>query len=639
MKKVISSILIILSMGMYGQEPNQSETPFIKAENESGAPVDVPLQSISAEVKIAGVIAEVTSKQVYFNSSEKPVNAQYIFPCSTKAAVYAMTMKIGDRLIVAKIKEKKEAKQQFEEAVQKGKTASLLQQHRPNVFQMDLGNIPPLTRVEIALKYTEFIESEDGVYQFVYPTIVGKRYDKEVEGSESWSLNPYANLDQGEEPNVKLPEFNIQVTLRTPLPIHGLNIISHQSEINYLGRKEANVILNNGQKTENKDFILQYRLKGEKVETGMMLWEGEKENFFLFMGESPKRVVPDEIPPREYFFIVDVSGSMNGFPLNISKMLMREILNDLRPQDKFNVLLFAASSQVLFKSPQTASRANISNAISFIDGSSGSGGTHLLSALQDAFSYVDQNSSSAFVILTDGFVTVEKKAFDFISNNLHKASFYPIGIGASVNRHLIEGIAHFGRTEPFIITKPEQGKKTAKRFKEYVSAPVLTNIDVVFDGLETYDVIPASVPDLLGDRPVTVFGKWKGTPKGEVLLTGISATGKYTYTTKVKKNQGDEKNMSLMYLWARNKLKTLSDYNTLSHTDEYKNEIKKIGLKYSLLSEYTSFLAIDEDKQVVEQKPLIPHNPGAVPEPHEWAIIILSAAFLAFSFLKSRFFS
>ena len=640
MKKLF--LLFQLSLSYFlliAQVDEHSEAPFIKAETNSGVVLDVPLKAVKAEVQIAGIIAQVKSYQTYENTSDEPVNAQYVFPGSTRAAVYGMTMKIGNRTIQAKIKEKQEAQEQFDQAVQEGKTASLLQQHRPNVFQMDMGNIPPHTLVEIELSYTELIESEAGVYEFVYPTIVGKRYDQEVEGSENWTLNPYANLDQGEEPKIKLPSFDIQVKLQTPIPVHGVNVDSHKTSIDYLGKKEVTITLNNGNQTENKDFILKYRMKGDQVETGLMLWEGEEENFFLYMGESPERIFPDEIPPREYFFVVDVSGSMNGFPLDISKELMQHILKDLRPQDKFNVLLFAASSEVLFKKPQSATIQNINQAIRFLDNQNGNGGTNMLSALRNAFKHVNQTSSTSFVILTDGFVTVEKEAFDLISNNLHEANFYPIGIGSSVNRHLIEGIAHIGQSEPFFITRPEQGQLVSSQFKNYVSAPVLTNIQLEFDDFKTYDVIPASIPDLLGERPVAVFGKWEDKPTGQIKLTGISGKGSYENTTKVKKRDIDINNEALKYLWARKKLQTLSDYNSLSYKDEFKTKITEIGLKYSLLSEFTSFLAIDENQQALEQETVVSPNPGAVPEPHEWALIALTAIFTIIVVLKSRLFS
>jgi len=638
MKNNTLSLLLITAFQLaFGQYVDKTETPYIKAKTEDGMMINVPLESVNVKVNIAGIIADVFSTQVYNNTSNQPVSAQYVFPGSTHAAVYGMTMKIGNRIINAKIKEKEQATEEFKNAVNQGKTASLLQQHRPNVFQMDIGNIPAKTKVEIELQYTELLQPEEGIYEFVYPTIVGKRFDQEVEGTEQWTLNPYANLDQGNKPRIDPPKFDVQVSLQTPIPIQGLKIPSHKVKVEYLNRKKAQVDLDNGNQTENKDFVLKYKLKGDRIETGIMLWEGEDENFFLYMGESPKRINPDEIPPREYFFIVDVSGSMNGFPLDISKTLMKNILNDLKPIDKFNVMLFAASSEVLFDEPQNATALNIKNAIGFLDHQNGIGGTHLLGALQEAFDHVNQTSSTSFVILTDGFVTVEKNAFDFISKNLHAANFFPIGIGSSVNRYLIEGLAHIGQTEPFFIMKPEQGTTISEKFKNYVSSPVLTNIKIQFDDFQTYDVIPQSIPDMLGERPVISYGKWKGKPKGEFLLTGNNAKGEYQNKTKVNQKLINSENKALRHLWARKKLQILSDYNTLSRSEDFKEKITEIGLKYSLLSEFTSFLAIDDNNQAIEQKQEnVPATIGSVPEPHEWALIALTAIFVSFAFLKSR---
>jgi Ca-activated chloride channel family protein len=208
-----------------------------------------------------------------------------------------------------------------------------------------------------------------------------------------------------------------------------------------------------------------------------LLHRGDKENFFLMMLQPPKRIITKEIPYREYIFIVDVSGSMNGFPLDISKELLRNLIGNLQEVDRFNVLLFASGSSLMSEKSLPATEQNIKKAIRLIERERGGGGTELLPALKRALALPrGEGYSRSVVIVTDGYVHVEKEAFDLIRNNLGKANMFPFGIGSSVNRFLIEGMARAGMGESFVITRPDDAKKTATKFRKYIASPVLTQI-------------------------------------------------------------------------------------------------------------------------------------------------------------------
>ncbi|MBA7525857.1 hypothetical protein ES705_18015 [subsurface metagenome] len=568
---------------------------FIKSDNPE---VDqLPLKETAARVNIAGVIADVTITQVYENQGKNTLEAIYVFPASTRAAVYSMKMTIGEREIFAIIQEKELARQNYEQAMAEGKTASLLEQKRPNVFQMSVANILPGDNKKVELSYTELLVPESGVYEFVYPTVVGPRYSNQpletASPDENWIANPYTH--EGEKPTYT---FNITVTIAAGLPVHDVRCPSHETNIVFESPNAVSILLKNTSTFEgNRDFIVRYRLAGNKIESGLLLFKGEKENFFLAMMQPPKRVNNDQIPPREYVFIVDVSGSMYGFPLDISKKLLRNLISNLRPEDRFNVLLFAGGSRIFSEHSLPATKANISNAINLIDNQRGGGGTELLPALKRALALKGtEDYSRSFVIVTDGYVTVEKEAFDLIRNNLSIANFFSFGIGSSVNRYLIEGMAHVGFGEPFIITNEQEAGQKAGKFRKYILHPVLTNIKVDFKGFDTYDVEPLGIPDVLAQRPVIIFGKWKGEAKGEIILQGKGGKGMYNYKINVGKVEPHAGNTGLKYLWARERIRILDDFNNLnSYGNKYGKEITGLGLKYNLLTRYTSFIAIDSE--------------------------------------------
>ena len=576
-------------------EKEKTLSPYFMIPKGDPSTDKMPLLSTSADVKIAGVIADVTIAQVYKNEGEKPIEAIYVFPASTRAAVYSMQMTIGERKIVAKIEERKKAREAYEEARNNGQSASLLEQERPNVFTMSVANIMPGDEILVEMSYTELLIPESGVYEFVYPTVVGPRYSNNMEdlasNTNNWIRNPYTR--EGEAP---LYDFDIKASISAGLPIQEISCKTHDMAIIYDDPSLATLKLKDGRAASgNRDVIIRYRLAGGKIESGLLLYEGKEENFFLAMIQPPARPTAEQIPPREYVFIVDISGSMWGYPLDVSKEMMQNLLGKLKPTDCFNILLFAGGSSLFSERSLEANESNIRKGINFIDRQHGGGGTELLPALKRALALKGtEDYARSFVILTDGYVSVEKEAFDLIRASLGEANFFPFGIGSSVNRHLIEGMAHAGMGSPFVVTSGENADATAERFRNYIQHPVLTNIEVSYDGFEVYDVEPLSMADVFAERPLVIFGKWKGKAGGSILIEGTSGEGRYINKLDVDDYTSDTRNAALTYLWAREKIKVLDDYASLNlYTSGLEEEVTALGLKYNLLTQYTSFVAID----------------------------------------------
>jgi Ca-activated chloride channel family protein len=272
---------------------------------------------------------------------------------------------------------------------------------------------------------------------------------------------------------------------------------------------------------------------------------------------------------------------------------MRDLLGRLRPTDKFDVILFSGWSALYSPKSVDASKDEIAKATSFIDKETGGGGTELLPAIQQAMSLPrpDGNVSRSFVVVTDGYIAEEPAVFDQIRDHLGEANVWSFGIGSSVNRHLMDGIAKAGQGEAFTILDPKESAAAAAKFRAYVETPVLTKVEVKFDGLQTYDVQPKVLPDVFANRPVVVFGKYKGAPTGKVTLTGVSGRGRFVSTLDAGAVKPDAANSALSYLWARDKVSELSDFY---NEDKNKAEVTALGLKYNLLTKFTSFIAVQQ---------------------------------------------
>ncbi len=571
-------------------------SPYFFVMSKDTAIDQMPLKSTSAEAHISGVIANVTVRQTYCNEGDSVLEAIYVFPASTRAAVHYMQMSLGNRILIAEIREKEEAREIYEQAKEEGKTVTLLEQERPNVFKMSVGNILPGDTIEVEMRYTELLVPVEGEYEFVYPTVVGPRYVSPSEDGESWTETPYQH--EGEDP---LYDFHFEICINAGMAIKKVYSPSHPT-LYFNGSNNQTACASETLKG-NKDVVVKYCLSGTQIESGFLTYEGDDENFFLAMFQPPKNPQEYQLPPREYVFIMDVSGSMRGFPLDVSKALLTDLVGGLRAQDRFNLVFFAGGNYVLSPTSLPATLENIDMAIQAINDKLGGGGTELLSALNTALSLPGtEDYARTFVIATDGYVSVERQSYDLIRRNLGNANFFAFGIGSSCNRYIIEGIAHAGMGEPFVLLNQTEAEAEAVRFRKYIEFPVLTNIDIKFENFAPYDVEPLNVPDVFAERPVILFGKYSGDLIGTISISGLSGNMFYNDKLDLGKYKSDPDNAALRYLWARHKIQMLDDYagvpsgywDTENYfKDSIKNVVTELGLKYNLLTQYTSFVAVD----------------------------------------------
>lgn len=451
----------------------------------------------------------------------------------------------------------------------------------------------------MSLRYTELLVPREGRYEFVYPTVVGPRYNSprgEAAG-ERWVAQPTLRAGVA-----STAAFALRVALDTPLPARDVASPSHALEVIEHGPRRMEVALKDepGRPAANRDFVLRYGLGGEGVASGLLLQRDEGGNgkggeggHFIAVVEPPKAVAPAAVVPREYVFVVDISGSMHGFPLDTAKVLMQRLLADLRPSDRFNVMLFSGSARMLAAAPVTATQANVAAAVRLRE-TGGGGGTEIVPALEQVAALPKADDvSRTVVVVTDGYVAVEKRVFQLVRRELGRSNVFAFGIGASVNRHLIEGIARAGQGEAFVVTRPEQAAGEAERFRRMIDSPVLTQVSARFEGgLQALDVAPAHLPDVLGGRPVVLTGRWSGRPEGALVVEGRNADGPQRMVVDLAQAQARE-GAALRLLWARERIAALADEEAIAGGQPHKAAITALGLQHGLLTAYTSFIAVD----------------------------------------------
>jgi Ca-activated chloride channel family protein len=583
---------------------DHSLSPYLYIAGDDPAHDQVPLKKTWAEVNIAGVIAAVNVHQIFENTGAKPIEAIYVFPASTRAAVHAMRMKIGSRTIDAKIERKAEARAQYEAAKQSGKRASLLEQERPNVFTTSVANIMPGDRIEVELDYSELVVPENATYEFVYPTVVGPRYagganPKQDRMSDQWMANPH--LPEGkQEPYA----WDLRVHLQTGIGLKEVSSPSHKIAVSYAGPSTADIKLDQSG-GGNKDFILRYRLAGDKIETGLLQFEESSaglgrpaEKFFALLVEPPRRPTLADVPGREFIFLLDVSGSMHGFPIETSKELMRNLLPKLRPTDHFNLVFFSGANYVWSPSgSRPATENNIKEGIDCILKQYGSGGTELMGGLEAAYAIppVGKGISRTVVVITDGYVGIEAKAFRFVRERLDQANLFAFGIGSSVNRALIEGMARAGLGEPFVVLGPQKAAAEAEKLRQMIDRPLLTDIEVRFGDNGAYEVAPEKIPDLMAERPLLIYGKYRGDKPTRIEISGRTGHGAFHHAVDLRPADARNENHALRALWARKWVEVLEDEFHMGGGKPVEDAITDLGLFYNLLTPFTSFVAIDSE--------------------------------------------
>ncbi|MCH6259150.1 VWA domain-containing protein [Puniceicoccaceae bacterium K14] len=593
--KLLGCLLIFILSAVFPSSfgDEAAAAPYFEVDQSKFSFESFPLKSSKADVRIAGIIAEVTVTQVYQNDGDSTIEATYVFPGSTRAAVHGLEMRLGNRVVKAVIEEKKKARRMYETAKLEGKTTSLLEEHRPNVFQMNLANILPGDEVTVVLSYTEWISSEKGIFEFVYPMVVGPRYSGEAsEIGEAWARNPY--LGEGDPGDTK---HDVSVTLEAGVPVHAIQSPSHTVSADFSGTGGATVSLKDpNELSGNRDFVLRYSLSGTSPASGLIVSKSDSGNYFLAMVQPPVRETITRELNKDYIFVVDVSGSMHGFPLDTTKDLMERLFATLDENDRFNVILFAGTSAFFSEKSLVATSDNKQSALRFIKKEHGGGGTELMSAMKRVYeSEVEEGLSRSVVVITDGYISAEAELFQLVERSLNSSNVFSFGIGSSVNRFLIDGLARVGQGEPSVVLHPREARDKALRFSEYVSTPLITNLRVDWEGTEIASIEPLSLPDLLAERPIYVFGKWEGEQSGVLNIRGRSVDGdfisKLDFSEATVLPEGDR---SLELIWARNRIQRLSDYSALGQKNDLKGEITNLGLTHGLLTKYTSFVAVDE---------------------------------------------
>jgi len=581
----------------------------LQVVDPTGKPKAVcPLKHTDVKAQISGFLSRVTVTQEFENPFQEKIEAVYTFPLPQNAAVDDMTMLVGDRTVRGKILRREEAEAVYEAAKTKGQTASLLNQERPNIFTQSVANILPGEQIKITISYVETLKYEDGSYEFVFPMVVGPRYiPGEPTGASGDGFAP--DTDRVPDASRITPQpvpdgmrvghdVSLQVSLDAGVPIDGLTSKTHDVTVDRPDNHRAQVTLKDLATIPNKDFILRYDVAGAKISDAVLTHPTPGGGFFTLILQPPERVTVQDVTPKELVFVLDTSGSMYGFPLEKAKETMKLALDNLYPYDTFNLITFSGDEHILFPEPVPATKENLAKAQAFLASRQGGGGTEMMKAIKASMDPSDKSDHVRIVcFMTDGYVGNDLEIIGEVQKHPN-ARVFAFGIGSSVNRFLLDNMARYGRGEVEYVGLNDDGSAAARRFHERVRNPLLTDVSVDWNGMAVSDVYPKTVPDLFSAKPVVITGRFTGNGKGVIRLRGKMSGRDFVREIPVDFSNAQSHDV-LATLWARTRVDDLmsQDFAGVQRgtmKDDVKQSIIQLGLDYRLMTQFTSFVAVEE---------------------------------------------
>ena len=600
-----------------------------------------PLKQTQVKAKIAGNISRVEVVQKFENPFSEPLEAVYVFPLPDEAAVDDMEIKIGDRTIKADIKRRDEALEIYEKARQQGRTAGLLEQERDNIFTQSLANIKPGEKIEVTIRYTESLKFVGGDYEFVFPMVVGPRYigrnsiPPNAPLPREGDLNPTPPLARGGQggvnsdadrinPPVMPPgtrsghDIAVSVEIDSGIPISNVRSTSHQIVTDRSG-KIVSVKLANSDTIPNKDLILRYRVAGENTQATVLTQADNRGGHFAAYLIPALNYKSNEIVPKDVVFLMDTSGSQQGEPLAKSQELMRRFIQGLNPNDTFTIIDFANTAKALSTAPLANTASNRQRAINYIDKLHADGGTELLNGIRTVMDFPAPKTGRlrSIVLITDGYIGNEKEVIDQVQRSLKPGNrLYCFGVGGSVNRFLIDRLAQVGRGTSQVIRQDEPSAEAAEKFFRQINNPVLTELQISWEGMgEKPEIYPIAPPDLFASQPLVLFGRKGDRTSGKLRIRGTQAGGKtyeqilpvnFAPSVSVRQRESnpatvantDFGNEAIAQLWARSRIKDLMNQMFGGETKSIVESVTNTALTYRLLSEYTAFVAVSEEVRV-----------------------------------------
>jgi Ca-activated chloride channel family protein len=584
------------------ESPSQGQLVTMVGQKE----VAVPLEHTAVNGQVSAFIATVDVTQQFTNPYDTKIEAEYVFPLPHNAAVTDFLMTVGERKIRGMIRESEEAQKIYEEARAAGYVASLLTQERPNIFREKVANIEPGNRIDINITYFGPLSYQRGEYEFVFPMVVGPRFNPpgSTDGVGAVARGQQGISGQSTEVQYLAPDersghdISLALDIDAGVEIEDVFSNSHVIDVDRVGPSRVLVALGENDRIPNRDFVLKYKVAGDHLKTAMLTHQGENGGTFALVLQPPDGL--EDVPrvPREMIFVVDCSGSMSGQPIAKAKDAMRRCLRKLDTDDTFQIIRFSNNASTFGPEPIPATEENVRKGLKYVDDLHANGGTMMINGVKLALDFPHSPERLRVVsFMTDGYIGNEAEIFAAIKEKVGSSRIFSFGVGNAVNRHLLEGMARFGRGAVAYVGLDDSAGKEVDLFYERAAHPALTDIEIDWRGMQVSDIYPKHIPDLFVGRPVLIAGRFEGDSPAEIVVSGRAGHEYRAIPLKLDSGAAEALHPGIESVWARTKIADLSDQETYAPSEELRQEITDTSLSYRLLCQYTAFVAKDESRK------------------------------------------
>jgi len=531
------------------------------------------------KVEIVDQVAKTSVDQVFINNFNRDIEGTYIFPVPEGASVSDFAMFIGNERVEGEILDSREARRIYEDIVRRLRDPGLLEYMGRNLFRARVYPIPARGEKRVQISYTEVLKAEGGLVKYLYPL-----------NTERFSRDP-------------LTDVGVAVRIESRVPIVNVYSPSHKVSV----RKDGEGTVRAGYEDRNvrpdRDFLLYYSLSKDDIGLSFLNWEGPEGGFFMLLA-SPRFAAPGEkLVAKNIVLVLDSSGSMSGAKIRQAKEAARFIVERLDRRDAFTLIDFDDGITAFSDGLVPATGEAVGRALKFVDGIEDSGGTNINDALLAALSRMRDGERPSYVLfLTDGLPTTGTTETADILRNLARANelrsrIFVFGVGDDVNTELLDRISADHRGASVYIGETENLEAALSSFYEKISSPLLADLEIVFEGVETSQVYPRVLPDLFKGSQLVLVGRYRGDGPVRVVLTGKAGREGKRFVLDGQALTGSDRASFLPRLWATRRIGyLLEEIRLQGRSKELEDEVRRLGLKYGIVTPYTSYLVTERER-------------------------------------------
>lgn len=582
-----------------------------RTRDDTGATVAAimfPLRHTDVRTKVSGMSAMYTITQTFENPYDEAIDAVYVFPLGDEAAITSYAIAIGERTIAGEIKKKDEARQVYEEARSRGHTAALLEQEKRNIFRQRIANIAPHETIKVRMQYIELLHYADGQYEIAFPLVVGPRYLP----ADAIGRTPVGahRAGQAGRPGVtsipyadaKLAGSTVSFTadVDAGVPVLAVASPSHQLKVEDVATTRRRIALAAADEVPNRDLIVRYRTAAEQTMVGVLAHRTEHKGYFTLVVQPKEHYKTGDITPREVMIVIDTSGSMEGQPLAQAQALAGALIDSLRPADTFNVMAFSGGTSAMAPAAIAGDPSGKQTGKAFVGQLASGGGTEMGPAMARALATTPGNDRVRLVyFLTDGFVGNDDVIVSAARGNLGANRIFSVGIGSAPNRSLLNQIAVVGRGFASYLNLGESATDLAEDIVRRTAFPYLTDVKIEWNGLAVGAVTPAAIPDVYAGMPLVVSGVYTQPGRAKVTVSATTAGRRVQIPVEVVLPERVDAE-PVAALWARKRVDELLYLAGDNLSTQTVSQITELGLGFHMVTDYTSFVAVDRTRVVVE---------------------------------------